>query len=458
MVKGQYFTKLGQSLDKWFLSPNLKTNDLQHWKARLLVAIHLMVVVIGLILEFAASFLIEVENAPALRLGILLVVALMFVFRKFGNMTLSGNLLSGTFFLVLLVAVFESGGLFSDNLLWMVGAPLLALLFANRLSGFLWLLALVGFASFLFIGNYCSPKFFLSIIEESGSLYYLISYIGLFVMVVGIVLVFATGQGMIIRALDEKQIELEKQKEALAVKTESLEIAQKQLKEINQELEHFAYAASHDLKEPLRMIKIYTQFIGKRLSDNLDSSTAEYMGFVTEGVVRMERLLTDLLEYSRLGRNSREATDTNLNDILMVVINNLMATMNESKAAVVCNKLPVIKSTSTEMIQLFQNLISNSIKFRQSDVAPVIEIKHEMEEGSHHFYFHDNGIGIPPESCSKVFNIFERLHSKTEFEGTGIGLATCKKIVDNLGGKIWVEPGQGGGTTFQIVIPEDQTN
>ncbi len=458
MIKGLSFTKLGQHLDKWFISPKLRTNGLEHWKARLLVAIHIMVLMIGVILEFAAQFLIEVENQPPIKSGILLVLVLMFIFRKFGNMTLSGNLLSAIFFMVLLVSVLESGGLFSDNLLWMLGAPLLALLFANRISGFLWLLALIGVASFLYVTDQCSPEFILSVVEGSGSLYYLISYVGLFGMVVGIVLVFATGQAMIIKALDEKQMELAKQKEALAIKTESLQKAQKQLKEINLELEHFAYAASHDLKEPLRMIKLYTQFIGKRLSGQLDSSTTEYMGYVTGGVTRMERLLTDLLEYSRLGRNNRKVIDTNLNDVLVIVINNLIATMNDSKAAIVSNKLPVLKSTSTEMIQLFQNLISNSIKFRQTEVTPVIEINHILEEGNHHFYFHDNGIGIPPEACGKVFKIFERLHSKTEFEGTGIGLATCKKIVDNLGGKIWVEPGKEGGTTFQIVIPGIQSN
>ena len=441
------FNSLGLKFDKIFLSDKFVSNTLDHWKARLLAFIHLFTLILGLLLEIAANVIVPGENQPHLQIGLILVVLLIIVFKLKGNLILSGNLLAGVIFLILLLAVNDSGGLFSDNLLWMLICPLLVLLFADRISGFAWLLALTAFTTYLYFAGDYSLEFLTSKVLESDSQYYFISYIGLFITVVFIVFVFATGQSMIITALDEKQNELSRQ-------TESLEQAHIQLKAINEELEQFAYAASHDLKEPLRMIKMYTQFINKRLDNQLDESSKEYMGFVVDGVTRMERLLTDLLEYSRLGRNSRKAKDTDLNDVLLAVINNLTATMQETNTAIKCNELPVIKSTSTEMIQLFQNLIANSIKFRKADVTPLIQIKHEIEEESHHFYFMDNGIGIPPEACDRVFNIFERLHSKSEYEGTGIGLATCKKIVDNLGGKIWVEPGKEQGTTFQFLIPK----
>jgi signal transduction histidine kinase len=455
-MKNDWRSKFGEQFDRLFLSAKLMDGGLIQWKARLLISVLLFLFIAIVLLEI--SFLIFPDSEhPPLVSAILLAPVVIFIFKKTGNFLIAGNVLAAVPFFILLFTISETGGLFSDNLLWLMISPLIAILFTNRISGFIWLTAIVGYTIYLFQTGQDSPAYFISKIQEAGTLYYVISYAGLFALVVSIVLLFGTGQSMIIKALDEKQVELKKQKAELAEQKESLQKAQIQLKAINEELEQFAYAASHDLKEPLRMIKMYTQFIEKRLQGQLDSSTQEYIDFVTGGVTRMERLLTDLLDYSRLGRSNRKAKDTDLNDILLAVINNMMASMQENDAAIVSNELPVIKSTSTEMIQLFQNLISNSIKFRQQNVNPVIEIKHEMEGQDHHFYFMDNGIGIPKEACDRVFNIFERLHSKSDYEGTGIGLATCKKIVDNMGGKIWVEPGKNKGTTFQIIIPKNES-
>ncbi len=447
-------TNLGKQFDRLFLSPKLMDHGLTHWKARLLISVLLFLVLSAVLLEI--SFLLfPSSDHPPLLFAIIFGVSVIFLFKKTGNFTIAGNVLAAIPFFVLIYIVPETGGLFSDNLLWLVISPLIAILFTNRISGFVWLAAIVAFTVFLYLSGHDSPQYFYTKIQEAGTLYYVISYAGLFVLVVSIVLLFGTGQSMIIKTLDEKQLELTKQKAELAEQKESLQKAQIQLRAINEELEQFAYAASHDLKEPLRMIKVYTQFIEKKVKNQLDNSTSEYFDFVTGGVTRMERLLTDLLEYSRLGRSNRTAKDTDLNDVLLAVTNNLMVTMQETDAAIVSNQLPVLKSTSTEMIQLFQNLIANSIKFRQQDVNPEIKIKHEEEGESHHFYIMDNGIGIPKEACSRVFNIFERLHGRTEYEGTGIGLATCKKIIDNMGGRIWVEPGEKVGTIFQIVIPKN---
>ena len=450
------FPNFGLLIDKWLISNKSSFNSIDHWKARLLAVVHIFILLVGIVFEIVNRFIVPVENPPELIVGILLVLGLIFIFRKWGNLVLSGNLLAGVVFLVLMFAVFDTGGLFSDNLLFMLLSPLLTLLFANRISGAFWLFAMVAFVFYLNHNGYDSTEFLSQNVIENGSQYYMINYIGLFVAVVGIVLLFATGQSMMISALDEKQQELTEQKTELLRQTKSLKKAQIKLKAINEELEQFAYAASHDLKEPLRMIKMYTQFIEKRLNEQIDKTSVEYFTFVTDGVTRMERLLTDLLEYSRLGRGNRQPKDTDLNDVLLAVINNLTASMKENEAAVMSNELPVVKSTSTEMIQLFQNLISNSIKFRRENEKPLIKIQHELENGNHHFYFMDNGIGIAKEDCARVFNIFERLHGKTEYEGTGIGLATCKKIIDNLGGKIWVEPGKELGTTFQFLIPENK--
>jgi len=168
----------------------------------------------------------------------------------------------------------------------------------------------------------------------------------------------------------------------------------------------------------------------------------------------MQRLLDDLLNYSRLGRGKYKQKMVALDDVLFVVINNLMVTMNETQTAVCANPLPSIRTSSTEMTQLFQNLISNAIKFRKDNVIPRIKIRAKEEGKNFLFEVRDNGIGIAKENQQKVFALFERIHSTNEFEGTGIGLATCEKIVKNMGGKIWLESELGVGTTFFFTIPK----
>lgn len=450
--------KLLKRFDAWFIPNHLKDDSYILWKSRLLVAIHVFLFLITFSLEMVIVLVFPEENLPPLRTALVILIGLAAIFRHWGNFILSGNLFAFFLSLVLVRTIFQTGGIYSDNLLWMISAPLLALLFANRLSGLLWLVVLLVFTVYLFYLDIQNPGFYRKQIEGFDESYYLVSYGGLFIMVVGIILVFATGQEMIIKALHEKQEELSQQKAELARQTQFLMEAEQKLIASNQELEQFAYAASHDLKEPLRMIGSYVNLIKRKLNPHLDGPTKEYMDFVTDGVSRMENLLNDLLEYSRLGRRHDQIKVVDLNEIMLVVINNLMAGMKENQAAIYTNQLPSVNASSTEMMQLFQNLISNSIKFRRKDVPPVVEIFHEKRKDAYIFHFHDNGIGIPPEHHQSVFNLFERLHTRHEYEGTGIGLATCKKIISNLGGKIWVEPEVGEGTTFTFTIPRERKN
>jgi signal transduction histidine kinase len=426
---------------------------LVHWKARLHVAILSFLLFIVFLLWIAATFIVRAQEHPPLSFGILLLLSLLWIFKKWGNFILSANLLALAAAIVLVKTTFDTGGLYSDNLLWLMIAPLLALLFADRISGFCWLILLVFFTSYLFFTENNLPGQFQFHQQEFDNLYFFISYSGLFVMVVGIVLVFASGQAMIIEALNEKHKELIRQKEEISQQAQSLREAEQNLITINRELEQFAYAASHDLKEPLRMIKSYTQLIRRRMNAHIDETSSEYIAFVTDGVTRMDKLLSDLLEYSRLGRNKNQNTEIDLNDTLLTVMNNLMVTMIETQTTILSNPLPVIHGSSTEMMQLFQNLVANAIKFRRKEDSPRIEIIHKVENGFHVFRFKDNGIGIPEESKDRVFNIFERLHGKEEYEGTGIGLATCKKIVNHHGGDIWVDSQESPGTTFTFTVP-----
>ena len=272
--------------------------------------------------------------------------------------------------------------------------------------------------------------------------------------------------------LNEKKILLEQQKLQISQKNDELELAHSELKlknielEVTQakliytngELENFASAASHDLKEPLRMIGMYTGLSKKRMLTLQDKPTVEYMGYVTDGVDRMQRLLDDLLQYSRTGKKQEDNKEIDLNAVLFVVISNLVATMKDTHATIVINELPTIEGSTTEMIQLFQNLIANSIKFRKADVIPEIKITATDEGDNYLISLDDNGIGIKKEFHDRVFAIFERLHSRSEFEGSGIGLATCKKIVAGAGGKIWLDSTEGVGTTFYFTFPKPSVN
>ncbi len=446
------FIKINSFLDEWLISGHLKDSPIDLRKARVLVYLHTFLFLISLAFYFSNTGNYPGVANPQLVSALLIIVGLTLVFKFFGNFNLSGNLLALFFFLVLAEAVPSSGGLYSDNLLWMVAAPLLALLFANQLSGFIWTIILLLYTVYMFILEVNAPESYRVQTYNLDAMYFLITYSGLFIIIVGVVLIFASGQALIIKALNEKKAELEQQKLEISQKAHSLKEAQTALKASNRELEQFAYAASHDLKEPLRMIGSYTQLINRKLKDSLDDKTGEYMNFVTNGVARMDKLLIDLLEYSRLGRGNTQPRDTDLNEIIFVVINNLMASMKETNTEIYTNHLPSIVATSTEMMQLFQNLVANSIKFRRKGEKPVIELIHNISGKNHVFVFTDNGIGIPEEHRDTVFNIFERVHGR-EYEGTGIGLATCKKIVMNLGGEIKVVEGNQPGTTFRFTIP-----
>jgi light-regulated signal transduction histidine kinase (bacteriophytochrome) len=254
--------------------------------------------------------------------------------------------------------------------------------------------------------------------------------------------------------LMQHKILLEQQAAEIEQKNEGLIVAEKRLIAINAELENFAYVASHDLKEPLRMVGMYTQIIQKKLNSTADAATKEYMGYITEGVGRMQNLLNDLLQYSRLGTRREEAAPVNLNNILELVIHNLTVNMTQNDASIIASPLPVVRATSVEMTQLFQNLIANAIKFRHKEQAPVVDIRAFEKENHYLFTFTDNGIGIEPQYHEKVFKIFERLHPRTQYDGSGIGLATCKKIVQNNGGDIWLESIDGNGTTFFLTLPK----
>ena len=220
----------------------------------------------------------------------------------------------------------------------------------------------------------------------------------------------------------------------------------------NRDLQQFAYVASHDLQEPLRMVSSFTQLLALRYKDKLDQDAKEYIEFAVDGAKRMYDLLNGLLAYSRVQSGGREFSKVKMDDIFKKVRQNLTLKIEEKKALIKGEPLPEIFADESQMIQLIQNLIENSIKF--STVSPVIKVSYKNERKSHIFSVKDNGIGIEPQYFERIFQIFQRLQPKKTYEGTGIGLAICKRITERHKGRIWLESQSGKGTTFYFSIPE----
>lgn len=245
----------------------------------------------------------------------------------------------------------------------------------------------------------------------------------------------------IIRDIDQRrQVEA-----ALEAKTHDLERS-------NGELEQFAYVASHDLREPLRMVSSYMQLIARKLGDS-DPEMSEFLGFAIDGAKRMDRLILDMLEFSRVGRNRPPAEPVPLADVLTVAAEPFRPSLTRGAAIDLPDTDAMILGDRQELGRLFQNIIGNGLKYRRADVAPRIALTVTVEDRRAVVSVADNGIGIAPEHFQRIFNIFQRLHGRDEFDGTGIGLAVCKKIVDRHGGAIWLDSTVGQGSVFHIALP-----
>jgi PAS domain S-box-containing protein len=226
-----------------------------------------------------------------------------------------------------------------------------------------------------------------------------------------------------------------------------------ELKRSNEELGQFAYVASHDLQEPLRMVASYTQLLAQRYKGHLDSDADEFIGYAVDGCNRMQRLIQDLLSYSRAGTNIGTLRKIPVEKALEEAMANLQLTIKESGAVVTHDSLPVIMTDNAQLVQLFQNLIGNAIKYHGTE-APRVQVSATNNADSEWiFSVRDNGLGIEPQYFERIFVLFQRLHGQKEFEGTGIGLAMCKKIVDRLGGRIWVDSQPKHGSTFFFALP-----
>jgi PAS domain S-box-containing protein len=236
---------------------------------------------------------------------------------------------------------------------------------------------------------------------------------------------------------------------------EKLEQHARHLADSNSELEQFAYVASHDLQEPLRMVTSFLTQLERKYVDIIDDKGKQYIHFAVDGAKRMRQIILDLLEYSRVGRSNESIELIDVNDLCRDIILLHQRQIADSEAVIRLENLPVLSSYKAPLQQLLQNLLSNALKYQKPDARPVVTISCSETPCNWQFAVKDNGIGIHPDYFEKIFTIFQRLHNKDEYSGTGMGLAICKKIVENMGGKIWLESVEGKGTTFHFSLPKN---
>ncbi len=257
---------------------------------------------------------------------------------------------------------------------------------------------------------------------------------------------------------------LEVHEQAVLLQADQLEATMRELRERNQDLarsngdlEQFAYVASHDLQEPLRMVASYTQLLGRRYAGKLDQDADQFIHFAVDGATRMQTLINDLLLYSRVGRKEKSFAGVDCEQVMDRAVANLQSAIQESGSQIQRDPLPVVQGDELQLQQLFQNLLSNAIKYRNPDEPPRVYVQAIQQGSLWEFAVRDNGIGIAPRHHDRIFQIFQRLHTRQESSGTGIGLAICRKIVERHGGRIWVESEVGEGSTFRFTLPASRS-
>ncbi|MBF0326734.1 MAG: PAS domain S-box protein [Alphaproteobacteria bacterium] len=264
----------------------------------------------------------------------------------------------------------------------------------------------------------------------------------------------ARGESPGLRMTLSDMTERKRAEDELHAATEAMRSANAKLRASNQDLEQFAYVAAHDLQEPLRMVVSFGQLLEKKFHDTLDDEVQAYIGFMVEGGHRMQGMVTDLLEFSRIGRAGRAAETFDSRDAIVEALSRLSMAISDSGAKVSAENLPVIIYDRPQFTQLVQNLIGNAVKYRDPLRPPEIAVTARHEGNEWTFAVTDNGIGIDPTYFEQIFGIFRRLHTRDKYDGSGIGLAICKKIIERHGGHIWLDSAPNVGSTFYFSVPD----
>lgn len=444
-------------VNKYFFEYFYKENSEPKGKVKLMAYVYFFVFVTSLIV-CGLHLLVSEYDVTNLVLFNVAFLFLYYIFYKYKNVVLAGNLLILLFAATLLDDLYITGGLYSDNLLWFILIPTIAILFLPPRWAAYWSMAVIMILFWTYYEEISSKVSYRKGLENLDPEYYLVSFTCLYLSLMAVIYAFVSGNNNTIAKLKEKSRKINILLDQAEQRNKLFQDQEKQLLKSNQKLEAFAYAVSHDLKEPLRMVISYSQVLKSRYKDNLSKDDEKYFNYVISGANRMHLMFEDLLNFSKLENRDETESVVDLNKILSLVEENLKYKIDQYQVTVFYPEMPVISGKPVFLVQVFQNLIANSIKFRRKDVDPVIDINWKISSDSKwlQIFIQDNGIGIEKDNINRIFGVFQRVHSKEQYEGSGIGLSTVKRTIEDMEGNIKVESSYGSGSTFIIQIPKNR--
>lgn len=437
----------------YFEPDNKEIDQLDQWRNRIAVIFILLLCGLLTVMWIPVVLGFSKEYFPFIPI-LVICLGILFVFKKTGNKDLVMNAL---IFCLLMGNTFNSyhtGGIFSYNLRWYIFPIILAFLFINLRYTIFWLFSCIGVVIMFYLIH--DPSF-REIAESFTAANYLIDNLFFLCTFSLIIYVFYSLQKKNSTALNEKNKLLEQQKLKVESKQRQLKELTAKLADSNKNLERYAHTTAHDLKQPVRTIASFAQLIDRDIKKNkITERTSTSLNFVISSAVKLSEMIENLLAFAKSDYDGAlEKQEINLDHTLLKIKGDLDAQIKDSGADVVICPMPKIKGNKIQIERVFQNLISNALKYTHKGILPVVEVCHQIEDKQHRFSIIDNGIGIKKEDFTKIFNVFQQIEG-VDREGFGVGLSTCKKIIENHGGKIWVESEINKGSKFIFTIPLEE--
>lgn len=426
-------------------------DQLAIWKDKILISFLLAFLIIVFAMWITTVVGLSTDIFPFLPMGFALV-GMLFFFKKTGNRSLVINFTLAAMFSATIFISFETGAVYSYNLRWMVFPILLSFLFLDIKFGIFWTLIAITSLTYNF---YIVEEEHINQAMELGSLNYFMDNLMFLLVFAFLFSVFYYTQHKLSKELNEKNNLLEQQKRTLKLKTEELNIVTNKLQETNLNLERYAHSTAHDLKQPVRSISSFAQLVKKDVDKKMvGEKTSSYLEFVINSSKQLTETINNLLSFAKADYEGASNLELVCLTELVRSVETLLSTqIKEADAEIQCDSLPIVSIHKSQIECLFQNLISNAVKFSKVNEKSIIKIECEEKENEYLISIFDNGIGIKEENLSKIFKAFEQIN-ESKFTGVGIGLSNCKSIIENHNGKIWVESEFGSFTTFKFTLPK----